>query len=111
MLQQKDKRKNLHTHPIAWPTVATKMCSMMEKLSAAANPQLKPNQMAKGIGLPCIPGSVDEASNHIGRLAREVKKGRQMTSCGSNWDIATFESIADTLDTNDDVAISSKSRC
>ena len=97
-LQQKDQRKNLHNHPIAWPA---KMRCMMKKLvqgSAAANPQLKPNQMAKGIGLPCIPGSVDEASNHIGRLAREVKKGRQKASCGSDWDIAA---IADTLDTND----------
>ena len=35
-------------------------------------------------------------------MAQQVKKGRQMASGGSNWDIADFESIADDIDKEDD---------
>ena len=49
-----------------------------------------------------IPGAVDSASTHIGRVAQQVKKGRLMASGGSNWDIGDFETIADDIDKKDD---------
>ena len=56
----------------------------------------------QGKGLSFIPGAVDSASTHIGRVAQHIKKGRQMASGGSNWDIADFETIADDIDKKDD---------
>ena len=42
------------------------------------------------------------ASTHIGRVAQQVKKGQQMASGGSSWDIADFETVADDIDHKDD---------
>jgi len=47
--------------------------------------------------VPFIPGIVDEASSHIGRLAQVVRRGRQQGTLGPSWDVASFESIADQL--------------
>ena len=52
--------------------------------------------------MPFIPGAVDSASTHIGRIAQQGKKGRQMASGGSSWDIADFETVADDIDHKDD---------
>ena len=65
--------------------------------SACMNPQLKLSQIAQGKGIPFIPGVVDEASTHIGRISREVKKGRHKATGGTSWDISRFESVADEL--------------
>ena len=52
--------------------------------------------------MPFILGAVDSASTHIGRVAQQVKKGRQMASGGNSWDIADFETVADDVDHKDD---------
>ena len=81
------------------------MCSFVKKAiqeSASINPQLKAKQISQGKGLSFIPGAVDSASTHIGRVAQQVKKGRLMASGGSNWDIGDFETIADDIDKKDD---------
>ena len=91
--QQKAPTNNLHNHAIPR---GTKMCSLVKKAiqeSASINPQLKAKQISQGKGLPFIPGAVDSASTHIGRVAQQVKKGRQMASSGSSWDIADFEKL------------------
>ena len=41
------------------------------------------------------------ASNHMGRIAREVRKSKQKTAVGSSWDVANFEQIADEVDSRD----------
>ena len=100
--QQKVPTKNLHNHAIPR---GTKMCSFVKKAiqqSASINLQLKAKQISQGKGLPFIPGAVDSASTHIGRVAQQVKKGRQMASGGSSWDIADFETVADDIDHKDD---------
>ena len=53
-------------------------------------------------GVPLVPGVVDEASSHIGRVAHVVKKARQKSVCGQSWDIASFETIADQIDSADE---------
>ena len=100
--QQKLPTINLHNHAIPR---GTKMCSFVKKAiqqSASINPQLRANQIAQGKGLPFIPGAVDSASTHIGRVAQQIKKGRLMASGGSSWDISDFERIADDIDKKDD---------
>ena len=59
--------------------------------------------------MPFIPGIVDEASSHIGRLAQVVRRGRQQGTLGPSWDVASFESIADQLDSSDE-AIASRTK-
>ena len=64
--QQKGACLSLHNHPI--PT-ASKVCSLVKELITNAttlNPTVKPFELAKGQGLPVIPGVVDKASNHLG---------------------------------------------
>ena len=51
--------------------------------SACLNPQLKPSHIAQGKGISFIPGVVDEASTHIGKISREVRKGRQKGTGGT----------------------------
>ena len=51
------------------------------------NPTLKPSDIVKGKGVLAIPGAIDMASNHIGRIAQEVRKSKQQTTVGSNWDV------------------------
>jgi len=45
-------------------------------------------------------GYPDKASTHIGRISREVKKGRQEGTGGNSWEISRFESIADDIDSH-----------
>ena len=100
--QQKVPTKNLHNHSIPR---GTKMCSFLMKViqqSASINPQLKAKQVSQGKGLPFIPGAVDSASTHTGQVAQQVKKGQQMASGGSSWDIADFETVANDIDHKDD---------
>lgn len=66
------------------------------------NPGLKPNEIAKGKGVHAVPGAIDKASNHIGRISREVKKARMLTLAGSKWEISNFEQVADEIDSKDD---------
>ena len=83
----------------------SKVCSMVKSViqqSASCNSSLKPSQVAQGKSVPFVPGVVDEASSHIGRVAQVVKKARQKGVCGKSWDIASFETIADQIDSADE---------
>ena len=62
--------------------------------------------MLKAKGFQIIPGVVDEASTHIGRISREVKKGRHKGTGRTSWDISRFESVADEVDSKDDMLAS-----
>ena len=99
---QKQIQKNIHNHPMPRPS---KVCSMVKAViqqSASSNSSLKPSQVAQGKGVPFVPGVVDEASSHIGRVAQVVKRARQKSVYGQSWDIANFETIADQIDTADE---------
>ena len=104
--QQKSVACNLHNHPIPGPSKMACMVKATIQQSACTNPQLKPSQIAQGKGVPFIPGVVDEASTHIGRISREVKKGRQQETGGTSWEISRFESVADEIDSKDNVLAS-----
>lgn len=104
--QQKSVACNLHNHPIPGPSKMACMVKATIQQSACTNPQLKPSQIAQGKGVPFIPGVVDEASTHIGRISREVKKGRQQGTGGTSWEISRFESVADEIDSKDNVLAS-----
>ena len=45
---------------------------------------LKPFEISRGKGLVIVPGVVDRASNHMGKLAKEVKKARYQSMLSSN---------------------------
>jgi hypothetical protein len=63
---------------------------------------VKPSDIARGKGINAIPGAIDKASNHMGRIAREVRKSKHQTVAGSNWDLANIEDVADDIDTKDE---------
>jgi len=44
--------------------------------AAALNPSIRPSEIAKGVGVPVLPGAIDKASNHIGKIFREVHKAK-----------------------------------
>lgn len=104
--QQKSVACNLHNHPIPGPSKMACMVKATIQQSACTNPQLKPSQIAQGKGVPFIPGVVDEASTHIGKISREVKKCRQQGTGGTSWEISRFESVADEIDSKDNVLAS-----
>ena len=52
--------------------------------------------------MPFIPGVVDEASSHIGKVAQVVKRARQSGVSGKSWDVTMFETTADQIDSSDD---------
>lgn len=99
---QKFPTDTLHNHPIS---NSSKICSKVKEMIAKAteiNPTLKPNEIAKGKGLSAIPGVIDKASNHLGKLSREVKKAKLQTIAGSKWSISDFEKIATEIDSADE---------
>ena len=99
---QKIPCNSLHSHPIHG---SSKICSKVKQMIAEAteiNPTLKPSDIVKGKGVLAIPGAIDMASNHIGRIAREVRKSKQQTTAGSNWDVSNFEQAADEVDSKDE---------
>ena len=101
-MQQKSQSKSLHSHPLH---NSTKVCSFVKEAISQAtstNPTLRPFEISKGKGLPIVPGVVDRASNHMGKLAREVRKAKSQSVFGSNWNVCEFEDIADRVDAEDD---------
>ena len=70
------------------------------------NPGLKPSEIAKGKGVCAVPGVIDKASNHMGRMSREVKKAKLQTVAGSKWN---FEKIANEIDASDEALVGSES--
>ena len=64
------------------------------------NPSVKHSDIARVKGINVIPE--DKASNHMGRIAREVRKSKNHTAAGSNWDVANFEEVADDIDSKDE---------
>lgn len=99
--QQKEDSFNLHNHPMP---CSSKVCSIVKDLVTHAtnlNPTIKPSDIARGQGLPVIPGVIDKASNHLGRLASIVKKAKKNSLAGSEWNI---ESVANEIDAKDNSA-------
>ena len=98
---QKTPCESLHNHRMH---SSSKICSKVKEMISNAtelNPQLTPSQIAKGRGVCAIPGAIDRASNHIGRLSREVKKAKLQTVSGYQWGVSSFETIADEIDSKD----------
>ena len=98
---QKQPVDNLHNHEIH---NASKMCSMVKETIrdvAVLNPTIKPSELAKGKGVPYIPGAVDRGSSHLGRISRELQRAKHSTVGGKTWSVNNFEAVADEIDTND----------
>ena len=75
---------------------------MIADATELTDPSIKPRNIARGKGVNTIPGAIDKASNHMGRIAREIRKSKNHTAAGSNWDIAKFEDVADDIDSKDE---------
>ena len=96
---QKGACDSLHNHR------SSKICSKVKQMIADAtelNPSIQPRDIARGEGVNAIPGAIDKVSNHMGRIAREVRKSKCHTTAGSNWDVANFEDVADDIDSKDE---------
>ena len=54
-------------------------------------PFCKPSEIAKGHGLKGIPGAIDGASNHLGKIRREVRKVKNSSISALHWNVSDFE--------------------
>ena len=51
-----------------------------------------------------MPSAVDVPSSHLGKVAREVKKAKEMAGMTSkNWFPSEFQAVADKIDKDDEV--------
>ena len=74
----------------------------MLSLLLKANPELTPMQVATGTGIGYVPSAVDSASSHLGRIARELKKGKSVLGINDKGrSPCDFESVADSIDGED----------
>ena len=74
---------SLHNHPMH---NSSKICSKVKQMIAEAteiNPSLKPCEIAKGRGVCAVPGAIDQASTHMGKISREVKKAKSLSLAGT----------------------------
>ena len=66
------------------------------------NPTLTPSEVASGKGMGFIPSAVDSASSHLGRILREINKGKGTLGLNSRkWLPCEFECITDEIDQQD----------
>ena len=99
---QKGPCESLYSHPVHG---SSKVCSKVKEMITEAtelNPGLKPSDVAKGRGVLAIPGAIDMASSHIGRIGRQVRKSKLQTVAGSSWGVENFEKVADEVDSRDE---------
>lgn len=54
--------------------------------------------VSQGKGLEFVPGVVDQASTHLGRIRQEVKKTKTTTNNEKNWNILRLEEHLDKID-------------
>lgn len=79
-------------------------CKVKEMITDAAslNLAIMPSQLAKGQGLIAIPGMIDGASNHLGKIRREMHKAKANSISGLHWNVSNFEEIANEIDMHDE---------
>ena len=92
--QQKELVINLHSHSIHRASHLLSTTKQNIIRAAQLNPVLTPLEVAQGKGIGYIPGTVDQAGAHLGRISSAMKNGRNTTQ----WDVQNFESIADEID-------------
>ena len=71
---QKEPMINLHNHAIHGPTKIAKCIQENISRAISLNSTLTPIDISQGKGLEFVPGVVDKASTHLGRIRTEVKK-------------------------------------
>ena len=99
--QQKEATENLHNHPLHSASHLLKQS--VEDITAATklNPNLKPTDVASGKALGYVLGSVDKAGVHLGRISNVMKRAKMSSHQEQNWDVTSFESLADSVDTEE----------
>jgi len=97
--QPKGSSKNLHNHPI--PSSSHPLTKTMDDIhnAATANTALKPSDISKEKRLGYIPAAVDRACANLDRVLRVMKKARNDSlACSMDWDVISFEEVADDVD-------------
>ena len=96
--QQKENTNNLHNHAIHGASRLLSATKQNIANAAQLNPTLTPMEVAQGKGIGYIPGTVDHAGAHLGRISNALKKGKNP----SQWNVQNFETIADDIDASEE---------
>ena len=97
-----EANRNIHNHIIH---SSTRICTKVKEMIADAttcNQAIKPSQISKGQGIGVIPGAIDGASNHSGKIRREVHRAKQSSISGLKWHISEFKDVANEIDSCDE---------
>lgn len=92
----------IHNHMIH---SLTRICTKVKEIiadAATCNQAIKPSQISKGQGIGVVPGAIDGASNHSGKLQREVHRAKQSSISGLKWNISDFKDVANEIDSCDE---------
>lgn len=99
---QKEISSNLHNHPLHG---SFKICNLVkDKINDAiqANPSLTPTDVSLGTGVGFVPSAIDSASSHLGRVAREVAKKKNMLGLrDKSWSPCNLEDATVAIDEED----------
>jgi len=99
---EKGPSVNHHNHPLHGAMKIAQCVKQRIHEAAKANPELTPMQVATGTGIGYVPSAVDSASSHLGKIARELKKGKSVLGINDKqWSPCDFESVADSIDGED----------
>ena len=74
---------------------------MKDKISNAvqSNLSLTPTDIYQGSGIGFIPSTVDTASSHLGRVARELAKTKRALGVNTrDWSPCSLEAVVDDMD-------------
>jgi len=95
---QKEPMTNLHSHAIHGPTKIAKCVQENISKAVSLNSTITPIEISQGKGLEYVPGVIDKASTHLGRIRTEVRKAKLTSTAEKTFD---FLQLEQTLDKND----------
>ena len=96
--QQKENASNLHNHAIHGASHLLSATKQNILKASQLNSTLTPMEVAQGKGIGYIPGTVDQAGVHLGRISNVLRKGRNQTQ----WNVQDFEQIAEEIDNSEE---------
>ena len=88
----------LHNHEIHGPTKIAKCVQEKNSKAILLNSTLTPICISQGKGLDFVPGVVDKASTHLGRIRTEVKKAKLTSAAQKAFDILQLRQKLDVID-------------
>jgi len=95
---QKEATDNLHNHPIHGPIKIAKCVKESISKAVYLNSVLTPVDISHGKRLEFVPGVVDKANMHLGRVWHEVKKTKLTAANDKNWNCLCLEEQLDKVD-------------